>query len=74
MQSLFQTNGIAWKLLRDTPDRYIYEAVSKGVDIPLPKDIEAGIDDVSKRDSWNKAAANDYALPTETWRDNNNHS
>lgn len=69
MQSLFQTNGIAWKLLRDTPDRYIYEAARKGVDIPLPEDIEAGINDVSKRDGWNKPAATEYALPTETWRE-----
>ena len=31
-----------WDLLRDDPDRYIYPAVKKGVDIPLPKEIEAG--------------------------------
>lgn len=69
MQFLFQEDGIAWKLLRDDPDRYIYEPVCQGVNIPLPKDIEAGINDVSKRDCWNKPAAPDYALPTETWRE-----
>lgn len=69
MQFLFQKDGIAWKLLRDDPDRYIYEPVRQGVNIPLPENIEAGINDVSKRDDWNKPAAPDYALPTETWRE-----
>jgi hypothetical protein len=69
MQLLFQDNGIASKLLRDDPNRYIYEVVRQGVDIPLPEVIEAGINDVSKRDSWNKPATSDYALPTETWRE-----
>jgi hypothetical protein len=68
-KSLFEANGIAWKLLCDDPDRYIYEAVLTGVDIPLPQEIEAGINDVSKRDGWNKSANSKYALPTETWRE-----
>ena len=46
-----------WDLLRENPDRYIYDAVKKGVEIPLPKEIHAGIKDVSKRDGWNKSAA-----------------
>ncbi|MFB2771610.1 Eco57I restriction-modification methylase domain-containing protein [Pelatocladus sp. BLCC-F211] len=69
MQFLFQQDGIAWKLLREDPDRYIYEPVLKGVNLQLPKDIEAGINDVSKRNDWNKPAQSDYALPTETWRE-----
>ena len=35
----------------------------------LPDDIAAGIDDVSKRGGWNVPAPDDYALPTETWRE-----
>ena len=36
----------------------------------LPPDIDAGIDDVSRRDDcWNKPASDDYALPTEIWRE-----
>ena len=35
----------------------------------LPEDIAAGIDDVSKRGGWNAPALDDYALPTETWRE-----
>lgn len=71
----FKPDSFIWRLLRDDPDRYIYPAVRKGVIdesgavIPLPKEIEAGVEDVSKRDGWNKAAPAPYALPTETWRE-----
>ncbi len=65
----FKPGSAVWRLLSENPDRYIYEAVRKGVDLPLPADIEAGLDDVSKRDGWNRPAAPEYALPTETWRE-----
>jgi len=58
-----------WDLLHENPDRYIYDAVRKGVEIPLPKVIEAGIRDVSKRGGWNKSAPGEFALPTEIWRE-----
>jgi hypothetical protein len=58
-----------WDLLRENPDRYIYDAVKKGVEIPLPKEIHAGIKDVSNRDGWNRSAASEFALPTEIWRE-----
>jgi hypothetical protein len=58
-----------WDLLRENPDRYIYDAVKKGAEIPLPKEIQAGIKDVSKRDGWNKPASDELALPTEIWRE-----
>ena len=58
-----------WDLLRENPDRYIYNAVTKGATIPLPKEIHAGIKDVSKRDGWNKPAPVEFALPTEIWRE-----
>ena len=80
----FEPDGGVWRLLRDDPDRYIYPAVGHGVtwnarnadnsqpiDAPfeLPDEIAAGIDDVSKRGGWNTAAPEQYALPTETWRE-----
>ena len=80
----FGPDGGVWRLLRDDPDRYIYPAVGHGIawntrqpeapvrlDDPfdLPEDIAAGIDDVPKRGSWNASAPDDYALPTETWRE-----
>ena len=80
----FGPDGGVWRLLRDDPDRYIYPAVGHGitwnarqVEAPtrlgapfdLPDEIAAGIDDVSKRGGWNSPAPDDYALPTETWRE-----
>ena len=80
----FGPDGGVWRLLRDDPDRYVYPAVGHGVawnarkpEAPapldalfeLPGDIAGGIDDVSKRSGWNRPAPDDYALPTETWRE-----
>ena len=47
--STINSQPTVWDSLRENPDRYIYDAVKKGVETPLPKDIEAGIKDVSKR-------------------------
>ena len=80
----FRPGGGVWRLLRDDPDRYIYPAVGHGIawnardaqnpkrlDAPfdLPGDVAAGISDVSRRGGWNAPAPDDYALPTETWRE-----
>lgn len=71
----FKPESYMWRLLRDEPDRYIYSAVRKGVIdndgniVPLPKNIEVGISDISQRGGWNKAAPEPYSLPTETWRE-----
>lgn len=65
----FEPGGPVWGLLKQDPDRYIYEAVRKGVDEELPAEIAQGLDDVSLRTDWNKPAADNYALPTETWRE-----
>ena len=63
------TSATVWQLLVDNPGRYIYDAVKKGVKLDLPPEIAAGIDDVSKRTEWNTRAPDDYALPTEIWRE-----
>ena len=71
----FEPGSALWRLLRDDPDRYIYPAVRQGVVdengnvIPLPEEIEAGVNDVARRDGWNRSATEPYALPTETWRE-----
>ena len=68
----FEGDASVWKLLEDDPDRYIYDAVKKGVELQLPEEIAIGIDDVSKRTEWNTLAPNEvdqYALPTEIWRE-----
>ena len=71
----FRPDSFLWGLLRSDPDRYIYAAVRQGVIdekgqvIPLPKEIAAGIDDVTRRDGWNRPASEPFGLPTETWRE-----
>ena len=65
----FEGDASVWKLLQEDPDRYIYDAVKTGVDLDLPAEIAAGINDVSKRTEWNTPADPDYALPTEIWRE-----
>jgi Eco57I restriction-modification methylase len=65
----FEGVGSLWSLLSSDPDRYIHDAVQTGTDLPLPPEIEAGIDDVGKRDVWNTRTPDPYALPTEIWRE-----
>ena len=79
----FEGENSIWRLLSVDPDRYIYNAVKHGMAVninenppkpldtplPLPKEIAAGLDDVSKRTEWNRSAPAEYALPTEIWRE-----
>ena len=65
----FEGEASVWSLLQAAPERYIYDAVKKGVEQALPPDIAAGIDDVSQRAAWNTLASDAYALPTEIWRE-----
>lgn len=65
----FLPDGPAWQRLRTQPDRYLFEAVRRGVDLRLPPDIETGRGDVHRRQEWNSPAAAAFALPTETWRE-----
>ena len=65
----FEGEQSIWRLLQADADRYLYNAVKKGVAIPLPPEIAAGLNDVSKRTEWNKLASEEYALPTEIWRE-----
>lgn len=66
---VFDGEKSVWTALRENPDKYIYDAVKKGVGLPLPSEIAAGISDVLQRSEWNKSASGDYALPTEIWRE-----
>ena len=68
-QIAFQAYGPVWSLLRDNPDDYLYEAVTHGISLPYPPEIALGLDDISQRGEWNKSAPEDYALPTEIWRE-----
>jgi len=70
----FKPESEIWEMLKESGDTYIYDAVKKGVDLPLPKEIEIGIDItkpnlLERRNNWNKTAPAEYALPTEIWRE-----
>ncbi|MBE3560642.1 MAG: SAM-dependent methyltransferase [Ktedonobacteraceae bacterium] len=65
----FTSDGPVWSLLRNRPDRYIYDAMARGTALPLPPQIAAGIHDISRRKEWNRPASTEYALPAETWRE-----
>ena len=69
-------NGTIWKLLKTYPEKYIYDDVQFGCDIEdskLPPNIVLGVDATSdlstKRKDWNTDASEEFALPTETWRE-----
>lgn len=65
----FKENSYIWQMLKDNPDKYIYEAVKKGCDKDLPEYIEKGVNNVSQREEWNTPTLEEYALPTEIWRE-----
>ena len=73
-EKLFKTNGELWQFLRDSGDRYIFDAVKKGHDQPIPEEIAVGIDTtqpnlLERRSHWNERTPDALALPTEIWRE-----
>ena len=63
-----------WSFLQQSGDRYIYDAVKRGVELPLPDYIEQGVDTtkpnlLERRSRWNECTPEEYALPTEIWRE-----
>jgi hypothetical protein len=65
----FEGENAVWKYLATDPERYIYPAMLHGLELDLPENIAAGIDDVAQRGDWNRPAEAAYALPTEIWRE-----
>lgn len=65
----FTPDGPIWAMLLANPDRYICPDMRRGTELMLPKDVADGIDDPGRREMWNRAALEDYALPTEIWRE-----
>ena len=55
---------------RTNPDRYIYAAVQQGVDRSAAGGDRGGLERRrAQRDGWNQPAPDEFALPTETWRE-----
>ena len=71
----FASEKWIWDYLRTSGDRYIFAAVKKGVELPLPDYIERGVQTTpssslrARRSRWNEKADEAYALPTEIWRE-----
>ena len=63
-----------WQFLRCSGDRYIYDAMKKGADLPIPDEIAVGLDTtqpnlLERRSRWNERTPEVWALPTEIWRE-----
>ena len=74
----FAPNGFVWQTLRNSGDKYIYDAVKKGYSENwqqlIPEDIALGIDTtipnlLERRAKWNTKTSECFALPTEIWRE-----
>lgn len=67
-------DALAWPLLQESGDAYIYPAMLKGVDVRYPDEIAAGLDTdapglIERRKPWNRRADEAASLPTEIWRE-----
>jgi len=70
----FNPDGKLWTMVAQSGDDYLYDAVKRGVELPLPEEIKIGVDTtepnlIDRRNDWNKSAPSEYALPTEIWRE-----
>lgn len=68
------SDGPVWQACKNSGTHYIYDAVKKGVELPLPDEIAIGLDTtkpglLERRKEWNKPSPEQYALPTEIWRE-----
>jgi hypothetical protein len=67
-------DALAWPLLQQSGDAYLYPAMLKGVDLAYPPEIQNGLDTeapdlLARRKPWNKRADEVASLPTEIWRE-----
>lgn len=74
----FAPDGYVWAMLRQSGDRYIYDAVKKGYvtdwQQQILSEIAIGIDTtqphlLERRSQWNTKTPETFALPTEIWRE-----
>jgi hypothetical protein len=74
----FKADGYVWSTLRESGDRYVFDAVKKGYSADwrtrLPQHIAVGLDTtkpdlLARRKDWNTKTDDRFALPTEIWRE-----
>lgn len=77
-EKAFAPSGFVWQSLRNSGDRYIYDAVKKGYSEDwqqlIPENIAIGVDTtlpnlLERRSAWNTKTIEKFALPTEIWRE-----
>ena len=77
-EKYFRPNGYVWQTLAQSGDRYIYDAMKRGFtedwQEQIPDYIALGIDTsepnlVERRNRWNERTSEEFALPTEIWRE-----
>ena len=73
-EKLFRADSHLWQFLRESGDRYIFDAMKKGNDQPIPEEIAIGLDTtkpnlLERRTRWNERTPEPLALPTEIWRE-----
>ena len=74
LPNLFAENSEVSQMLRNSGDKYIFDAVKKGAELDLPDYIKEGIDTskpnlLERRKRWNEPTSEEFALPTEIWRE-----
>lgn len=70
----FRANSELWLYLKESGDKYIFDAMKKGVDQTIPEEIATGLDTtkpnlLERRCHWNERTSEAFALPTEIWRE-----
>ena len=70
----FRANSELWQYLKESGDKYIFDAMKKGVNQTIPKEIAIGLDTtkpnlLERRCHWNERTPEVLALPTEIWRE-----
>ena len=74
----FKADGYVWRMLRESGDRYVYDAVKKGYTPDwrsrIPENIAVGLDTtkpnlLERRKDWNTKTPEAFTLPTEIWRE-----
>lgn len=74
----FAPDGEVWQMLKKSGTTYIYDAAKYGYSTDwkerLPKEIAIGLDTtqpdlLQRRSHWNEKTGEEFALPTEIWRE-----
>lgn len=77
-EKYFRPNGYVWQTLAQSGDSYIYDAMKRGFtedwQEQIPDYIACGIatDEpnlLERRNRWNERTSEEFALPTEIWRE-----